>query len=117
MARGRPIGSEVRQHIIDILFFMEAAYGYEIYKQYVRLFPKITLRLIYYHLRKGVELEELSISEIRQEKGEYSWGKQAEKIYYSLGPQANPNPAPEVSRYFSKNAQMQTKDIKEAKNI
>lgn len=117
MARGRPVGSEVRQHILDILFFLKAAYGYEIYKHYIQLFPKITLRLIYYHLRKGLDLDELSIDEIRQENGEYSWGKQAEKIYYSLGPQANPQPSQEVSDYFSKTSVGKRPDEAETKNI
>lgn len=101
MKRGRPTGSLVRQHILEILFFLRSAYGYEIYKHYCNLFPKITLRNIYYHLRKGVDLEEITIHEIRHEKGTYSWGNQAEKIYYQLGPLADPRPSQDVTDYFS----------------
>ena len=101
MKRGRPTGSLVRRHILEILFFLRSAYGYEIYKHYCNLFPKITLRNIYYHLRKGVDLDEISIQEIKQEKGSYSWGNQAEKTYYQLGSLADPRPSQEVTDYFS----------------
>ncbi|MFH0870772.1 MAG: hypothetical protein V1866_06995, partial [archaeon] len=75
--RGRPIGSNVRQHLIDILHFKKKAYGYDIYKDYIALFPGVTLRLIYYHLNKGVALGEFEVESIKMEKGNYSWGGQA----------------------------------------
>jgi len=100
MKRGRPVQSEIRQNIIDILFFMKKGYGYDIYKSYCAVFPKPTLRVIYYHLKKGLSLEEFKIKEIRQEKGEYSWGANAEKIYYSLGPNAKPSINPRVKKHF-----------------
>lgn len=102
MKRGRPTQSEIRQNIVDILFYMKKGYGYDIYKAYCAIFPKPTLRVIYYHLKKGVELEEFKVSEIRQEKGDYSWGKNAEKIYYSLGPNAKPSGSARVRKYFEK---------------
>lgn len=90
MVRGRPVGSEVRQNIIEILYFLGHAHGYHIHKVYKNVYSPVTLRGIYYHLKKGLETEELAISDIKHEKGDFSWGTQAEKIYYKLGPQAKP---------------------------
>ena len=102
MKRGRPTTSAIRQNIVDILFFMKKGYGYDIYKAYIHIFPKPTLRVIYYHLKKGVELEEFKVKEIKQEKGEYSWGANAEKIYYGLGSNAKPSGNLRVKKYFDK---------------
>ena len=90
MARGRPVFSEIRQNVVEILAYAGKAYGYDIYKIYIEIFPKITLRSIYYHLKKGTKLEEFKIDKVIQEKGDYSWGNSTEKIYYSLGANANP---------------------------
>ena len=98
--KGRPVKSEIRQNIIEILYHIKKAYGYEIYKAYVRIFPKVTLRSIYYHLKKGVALGELQILNIEKEKGDYSWGAEAEKIYYGLGPNAKPIGSDRVKGYF-----------------
>ena len=100
MKRGRPIGSSVRQNIIEILYFLGSAHGYHLYKVYKQIFPKITLRGVYYHLRKGKELGEFVIDEIQKESGEYSWGSEAEKIYYKLGPKAKPKIDPRVKIFF-----------------
>ncbi len=90
MDRGRPIGSQVRQNIIEILFLMKQAYGYEIYSVYRESFPRCTLRLIYYHLKKGTSIGEFKVHKVLREKGEYSWGESAEKTYYTLGENAKP---------------------------
>ena len=100
MAKGRPVKSEIRQNIVEILYFMKQGYGYGIYKAYVAIFPKVTMRSIYYHLRKGVDLNEFKISKIEKEKGDYSWGGEAEKIYYSLGDNAKPLVNEKVKEYF-----------------
>ena len=42
--RGRPTYSKVRQNVIEILYVMGEAYGYQIYKAYKELFPTVTLR-------------------------------------------------------------------------
>ena len=102
MVRGRPIKSQVREHVIEILHFLGKAYGYEIYKHYVELFPKTTMRNVYYHLRKGLALKELEVAEIKKEHGDYSWGSEVEKIYYKLGPNANPKVEARVKKYFEK---------------
>jgi len=100
MAKGRPVKSEIRQNIVEILFFMKQGYGYEIYKAYIAIFPKVTMRSIYYHLKKGVSLEEFKVSKIEKEKGDYSWGPEAEKIYYGLGTSAKPTSNEKAKEYF-----------------
>lgn len=102
MARGRPIGSEIRQNIIEILFFMKRGYGYDIYKAYRSIFPKATMRVIYYHLKKGLDTEEFAVDKIEKEQGDYSWGGEAEKVYYKLGPRAKPAIHPHVKQFFDK---------------
>lgn len=100
--KGRPIGSVIRQNIIEILYFMGNGYGYDIYKIYMDIFPKVTMRSIYYHLRKGLELGEFKIHKAGKEKGNYSWGSEAEKVYYSLGNGAKPLGKDNVKEYFDK---------------
>jgi len=102
MPRGRPIKSEIRQNIIDILFHIEKGYGYEIFKIYREIFPICTLKVIYYHLKKGVDLGVFSINNVKQEKGDYSWGPVVEKTYYILGPSAKPRVNKRVSEYLKK---------------
>jgi hypothetical protein len=98
--RGRPVNSQIRQNIIEILFHKGKSYGYDLYKYYVEIFPKVTMRSIYYHLKKGITLNEFEIDEIIREKGDYSWGPSAEKIYYKLGTNANPKGDLRVKSYF-----------------
>ena len=102
MPKGRPVKSEIRQNIVEILYFMKQGYGYEIYKAYVKVFPKVTMRSIYYHLKKGSALHEFKVSKIEKEKGDYSWGPEAEKIYYRLGENAKPIGNEKVKEYFDK---------------
>ena len=89
MGKGRPVKSEIRQNMVEILYFLKKGYGYYIYKVYKSIFPKVTMRSIYYHLKKGTELGEFAVHKIEKEKGNYSWGSEVEKIYYMLGPNAN----------------------------
>ena len=98
--KGRPVQSEIRQNIVDILYFLKEGYGYDIYKVYISVFPKVTMRSIYYHLKKGVELGEFKVKRIKAEKGEYSWGGEAEKIYYSLGQNAKPSLNKRIKEYL-----------------
>ncbi len=89
----RKPGSDVRKRIVDILFVLKKAHGYEIAKIYNKLFPKVSVRLIYYHLNKGLSLEEFKVENIRNERGNFSWGDKVERKYYSLGRNASPNPS------------------------
>ncbi len=100
--RGRPVRSEVRQHIVEILNAMGSGYGYEIHKAYNDLFAPTTRENVYYHLKKGVQIGEFEIDRVKVEQGEYSWGKTVEKTYYKLGPNAHPAANPRIAQYFEK---------------
>ena len=102
MKRGRPLKSMIRQNIVEILYFLGEGYAYDIYKIYIQLFPKVTMRSIYYHLKKGVDIQEFVVKDIKKEKGDYSWGSEAEKIYYSLGPSASPRMLLRIKEFFDK---------------
>jgi len=102
MQRGRPVKSQIRQNIVEILFFLGKGYGYEINKIYQEIFPGCTREVIYYHLKKGAKLGEFTIEEIKQEKGDYSWGTVVEKVYYRLGPNAKPSGDERVKKYFDR---------------
>lgn len=101
MKRGRPIGSVIRQNIIEILHCLPEGYGYEISKIYNTIFPKVTQRSIYHHLRKGVQLQEIAINKIKEEQGNFSWGPLVEKIYYSLGKNAVPQGNSRVKEFLA----------------
>lgn len=88
--------------MVEILAYASKAYGYEIYKIYIEIFPKITLRSVYYHLKKGIQLDEFRVDKVIQEKGDYSWGTTTEKIYYSLGTKANPKGNKRLKEYIVK---------------
>jgi hypothetical protein len=102
MKRGRPIQSDIRQNIIDILLYLGQGYGYQISKIYQQVFPSCTREVIYYHLKKGVSLGEISIKEIKEEKGEYSWGDNVKKTYYSIGPDAKPRSNERIKAVINK---------------
>ncbi len=102
MNRGRPVQSKIRQDIVEILYFMKKGYGYEIYKVYREIFPAVTMRSIYYHLKKGVETGEFRVESVKSEKGDYSWGPSAEKVYYALGKNAKPAGDKRVEKWFRK---------------
>lgn len=88
--RGRPLGSSIRQNIVDLLAYIGEAYAYTVYKEYIKYFPKVTMRSIYYQLQKGLETGEFVIKKVLQEQGNYSWGSVAEKTYYGLGKNSKP---------------------------
>ncbi|MBS3140139.1 hypothetical protein J4479_03980 [Candidatus Woesearchaeota archaeon] len=98
--RGRPTKSIIRQNILEILFYLKKGYGYQIARIYNEVFPQVTQRSIYYHLRKGVLTQEITVQAIEQEQGEFSWGKMVEKTYYSLGEKANPERNERVEKYL-----------------
>ena len=100
--KGRPVASTIRQNIVELLCFMKEGYGYDIYKAYVALFPKATMRSIYYNLKKGLSLGEFKINKVKVEKGNFSWGSQVEKTYYGLGPAAKPTMNEKIKEYFEK---------------
>lgn len=82
---------------------MKQGYGYEIYKAYKTIFGDATQRSIYYHLNKGIKLEEFKVERISQEQGNFSWGTTVQKIYYAVGPAAKPQGNQAVQDFFAKN--------------
>ena len=102
MGRGRPVKSAIRQNIVEILNVKAEMYGYDIFRVYKEIFPSITLRSIYYHLKKGVSTGEFIVKEVRKEKGNFSWGGETEKTYYALGPKAQVKGDSKVKDFFKK---------------
>jgi len=102
MPRGRPIKSKIRQNILEILFYLNKGYGYQICKIYNEVFTPVCQRSIYYHLRKGVLTRELEVHEVKEEKGDFSWGNTVEKIYYSLGKLAETKGNDKVKEFLKK---------------
>jgi DNA-binding PadR family transcriptional regulator len=90
--KGRRGSSKIRKNIASLLLHMGKSYGYEIYKKYVEVFGKVHIRSIYYNLKKGVIEKEFAMEGIRKHKGEYTWGSESERVYYSLGPNADARP-------------------------
>ena len=88
--RGRVIGSTVRDNLVDLLYFLGEDYGYSLYKKYRQVFGQVNRRLVYYHLKKGMELGLFKISKVEEVTGEYSWGTGVQRIKYSLDAKAQP---------------------------
>ena len=88
MPRGRPVKTEIREKIATILRQKGISYGYQIYKIYRDVFGHISLRNLYYNLKKGLDLGEFIVIDIKKENGVFTWGREAEHKYYTLGPYA-----------------------------
>ncbi|HIH38071.1 hypothetical protein J4460_04585 [Candidatus Woesearchaeota archaeon] len=101
MNRGRPTTSQIRENILSILLYKKRAYGYDLIKIYQRLFGKVHPRSIYYHLKKAQALGQVKVIAIEEEKGDYSWGQTAQKIYYSLDQNAKPKPNQMIEEFFN----------------
>jgi hypothetical protein len=82
--KGRPEKSVIRDNIKTLLKEYGPSDGYSLYKVYIEKYPKVTMRSIYYHLKKGVELELFRIKEILKDRGSHSWGNYSEKIIYEI---------------------------------
>jgi hypothetical protein len=100
--RGRPVKSDIRQNLIEILFIKGKAFGYELAKDYNKIFPKCTARVIYYHLRKGEQLGEFRVHKVIMEEGNFSWGSSVERIYYELGNKATPKLNDRIKEFYEK---------------
>ena len=86
MPRGRPIKTDIRERIAAILQHMNIAYGYQIFKIYRDIFGYISLRNLYYNVKKGMELGEFVVVDVKRENGLFTWGQNVEHKYYTLGP-------------------------------
>jgi len=107
--RGRPVGSDIRQRMVDILAVVGQGYGYELHKIYCEIFTPCTREVVYYHLRTGVKLGQFVIEKVVSEEGSYSWGKTVEKTYYRLGPAAQPRAMPSIENYMKERKAKSTK--------
>ncbi len=108
---GRKPNSEIRKNLIELLFFLKESYGYDLYKKYLKIFnKKVSIRSIYYHLNKGVELGVFKIREIQQARGDYSWGDNVQRIIFSLGKEANPKGSRDV---YNKICELRSRNKKE----
>lgn len=95
--RGRKPVSEIRDNIAELLFFVGEAYGYELFKKYVKVFgQKISMRSVYYHLNKGVELGEFVVNRVENIRGNFTWGEGVRRVVFKLGPNAKPSGRVEV---------------------
>jgi len=88
--RGRPAFSPIRNNLVELLFFVGEGYGYELYKKYIQVFNKTTMRSVYYHLNKGVELGVFKIEKVENIPGSYSWGEGVRRVVFTLGENAEP---------------------------
>jgi hypothetical protein len=109
MTRGRPVKSQIRQNIIELIYVIGKAYGYQIHKVYNEIYPQCTREVVYYNLRKGVALNEFKIEEIKLEKGNYSWGSVVEKKYYVLCRNAKPKGDSRIKEYLDKKKKVKKK--------
>lgn len=100
--RGRPVKSQIRQNIVEILYYLGRGYGYQLAKIYNEIFPQVTQRSIYYHLRKGMQTKEIEIHRIEEEKGQFSWGSVVEKKYYALGDKAEPKGNEKIQEFLKR---------------
>ena len=80
----RPIvKNSVRSRIVEILK-EGTAYGYQIFKKYRARYGEISLRLIYYHLKKGEKDGLFEMTEFEEATGDFSWGGTTKHKYYKL---------------------------------
>jgi len=79
----RKTKSVIRRNFLTIIRESGGAYGYQIRKEYEKRFgKKLSLRLTYYHLRKGREEGLFKIKEVVKHEGGFSWGTHTERVYY-----------------------------------
>jgi DNA-binding PadR family transcriptional regulator len=88
--RGRVVGSLIRDNVVELLYFMEKSHAYEIAKTYKKVFGPISIRSVYYNLKKGQELGIFEVKEIQKVEGNFSWGSTAQRICYGLTDKAEP---------------------------
>jgi len=84
--KGRPKGSVIRNRICQILKKRGFSYGYEIFNLYKKFFGQVSMKSIYYNLKQGVKTGEVHLAKVKKEIGNYTWGDQTERVYYTLGP-------------------------------
>ena len=112
MGRGRKAGSVARDRMQQVVDALGVSYGYEIFKAYEAAFSPIELRSVYYHLNKGIGLEEFELVGVKAEKGPFTWGDISIRRYYILGPEAKEHASEEL-RTVVNEAGLKRRDPKE----
>ncbi|MBD3262992.1 hypothetical protein GF374_01280 [Candidatus Woesearchaeota archaeon] len=100
--RGRSLGSPIRDNLIELLHFVGPSYGYYLYKKYKKVFGDVSLRSIYHHLSKGVELGLFEVKGVEKAKGDYSWGAGVQRTVYKLSTGASPKKDPAIKNALKK---------------
>ncbi len=77
------VRNSMRARIIEILK-EGPAYGYEVFKKYQQRHGKVSLRLIYYHLTKGAKDGIFEVADVKEARGDFSWGPSTKRKYYRL---------------------------------
>ncbi len=83
MIAGRPSKSVVRDNLMELLFVFGKLTAYDAHKHYIKLFAKTSRRNVYYQLQKGCDTGLFDKEQVT-EKGDYSWGTESKKVYYTL---------------------------------
>ena len=83
VVKRRIIRNPVRVRIAQILS-KGPMHGYAIYKKYRELFGKVSMRLIYYHLERGLREGIFEVVDVDEVEGDFSWGRRAMRKYYRL---------------------------------
>lgn len=104
VSRGRPVGSSIRQNLVEILYYAKKGYGYQLFKWYRVLFPgsKTTMRSIYYNLHKGVDIGEFKLGPVERRSGNFSWGSESSNVVFVLDSKASPKGISKIKEYFDK---------------
>jgi len=100
--RGRSLGSPIRDNLIELLYFLGPSYGYDLYKKYKKIWGNVSLRSIYHHLAKGIDLGIFEIDGIQKVEGKYSWGTGVQRTLYKLSSNAQPKKDPAVKAALEK---------------
>ncbi len=108
-SRGRPAFSPIRDNLVELLFFVGKGYGYELYKKYIQVFHTTTMRSIYYHLNKGVELGVFKIDKVENIPGDYSWGEGVRRVVFALDERAKPKGDTRVLKRLKEVSKLQKK--------
>lgn len=100
--RGRPTKSNVRNRVERLLDACGYTHGYEAYQYYKGVYGPVSMRNVYYHLNKGVELGVFIELGYHSVSGAYTWGSKTERKYYINGPNATEKKDKRVDDYFKK---------------
>lgn len=87
---GRPFKSKIRERMVEILYNIKKAHGYEILKIYKVVYGNCAMKSIYYNLSRGADLNEFELVSSERKEGDFSWGGSVLHNYYKLGSAAKP---------------------------